>query len=232
MNAKELLRALREMLDDETEPYLWEDDSLMRKLNNAVREACLRARLLKDDEASCPELCRIPVTAGQPVVKYHRDILVVRHGRLASQPTFDEKLWALTADSMDKYWPAWQDSTNGACMPGFMVMDLAQKTLRLVSTPSANDTLFLRVWRMPRQREHLSLSNPDKRPVIELPDPEELCHWAAYEAYMKHDADTEDKSAAADHLAMFESRFGKRPTLHEMARWADSPPRIRRAVFF
>lgn len=230
MDTEALLAALREMLDDQTEPYAWSDESLVRKLNNAVREACLRARLLKDDETSCPALCRIPVIAGQPYVKYAPEVLVVRHGQLASNTC--GKLWALTAESMHLLEPDWQWSTDCPATPEAMVMDLAQKTLRLVPTPAANDTLYLRVWRMPRHNEKLSLEVPDRKPVIQLPDPEELCHWAAYEAYLRADEDTVNKAAAADHLKLFEDRFGARPSLHEMARWADSPPRIRRAVMF
>jgi len=69
-------------------------------------------------------------------------------------------------------------------------------------------------------------------PVIALPDPEELCHWAAYECYMVKDAETLDAAAAATELALFEQRFGSRPSLHDMARWADSPPRVRHAHLF
>lgn len=229
MRTRDLLDALREMLDDETKPYLWSDASLVRKLDNAVREACLRARLLKDDEDSCPELCRLNITAGQPVVHYAREILVVRHGRLAS---CNRKLWALSAESMDRFDPCWQDAARGTGRPEFMVMDLAQHTLRMNRVPDADDTLYLRVWRVPRVRERLSVAEMDKEPALVLPDAEELCHWAAHEAYMVQDADTQDKQAASDHLALFEKRFGSRPSLHDMARWADSPPRIRRAVMY
>lgn len=229
MNTRDLLAALREMLDDSIKPYQWSDASLIRKLNNAVREACLRARLLKDDEASCPSLCRVPVTAGQARIKYPKEVLVVRNGRLAAGPC---NLWALTADSLDKWRGNWDvdDQQQGA--PEIMVMDLAQKTIRLYPTPSADDTLYLRAWRVARPSELLTLAALEREPVIQIPDPEELCHWAAHEAYMTRDEETMDTKAASDHLALFEARFGKRPTLHDMARWADSPPRVRYGHFF
>lgn len=217
------------MLDDGTKPYLWSDETLVRKLNNAVREGCLRARLLKNDEQTLPELCRITVTAGNAYLKHAPEILVARSGRLASAGC---KLWALTAESMDRYRPEWQSQAETAGTPEVMVMDLAQKTLRLWPAPSANDTLYLRVWRVPLPKEQLSCADKSREPAIRLPDAEELCHWAAYEAYLKADSDTENKQAAADHLHLFEQRFGARPSLHEMARWADSPPRIRSAVMF
>lgn len=229
MNARALLSALREMLDDEKKPYLWANETLLRKLNNAVREACLRARLLKDDEHSQPALCRIPVSTGNAYLRHRHEILVVRNGRLASKGC---KLWALTAESMDRWRPEWESQDETASTPEVMVMDLAQKTLRLWPTPSADDTLYLRVWRVPLPEEKLRLDDDRSGPVINIPDAEELCHWAAYEALMMPDAELENKGAASDHLALFEQRFGARPSLHEMARWADSPPRIRTAVFF
>ncbi|MGH8117638.1 MAG: hypothetical protein ACREP0_05140 [Rhodanobacteraceae bacterium] len=163
MNTRELLAALREMLDDTTQPYLWPDESLVRRLNNAVREACLRARLLKDDETSCPNLCRLQVRAGDPYVRYAPQILVVRRGRLRG--AHRNKLWALTAESMDRYRPDWQDWGATPAHPAFMVMDLTQKTLRLVPTPAADDTLYLRAWRMPRPQEQLSLRSRESRPA-------------------------------------------------------------------
>lgn len=72
----------------------------------------------------------------------------------------------------------------------------------------------------------------DDEPVIQLPDVEELKHWAAYEALLTKDGESPDMNRATMHLQMFEQRFGARPSLHEMARWADSPPRIRRSTLF
>lgn len=229
MNARELLASLREMLDDETEPYLWPTASLLRRLNNAVREACIRARLLKDDEDSLPGLCRVQVAAGQTIVRFRREILAVRNGRMS---TGCHKLWALTAASMDRFRPEWQN--DGACAgePEVMVMDLAQKRLRLYPAPSAAGTLYLRVWRAPLACEAMTASRLEACPAIDIPDAEELCHWAAHESYLVKDAETEDKQAAADHLALFTERFGPRPSLHEMARWADSPPRLRQAHMY
>lgn len=217
----------REWLDDQKKPYLWPNESLTRGLNNAVREACLRARLLKDDSVSLPELCQIAVRAGQPRVKFAREILVPRNGRMLSGGC---TIWALTAESMDRHRPHWETDGSNACQPEYMVMDLAQKTLHLYPTPAEDDTLLLRVWRTPLKKE--LLRNPDDEPVIELPDAQELCHWACYEALLNQDSETENDAKAATHLATFEQRFGSRPSLHDMARWADSPPRIRRAVMF
>lgn len=243
MDLGALLCSLRQMLDDETQPYLWSDPTLTRFLNNAVREACIRARLLKDDAVSLPALCVLPVTAGESRLTYDKHILVVRSGILrhvspsGSPPPCPprhlehHKLRALTADSMDRqepYWDSREDLSNSA--PRYMVMDLAQKTIRLWPTPQINAELHLRVWRMPLEADRMKA--PSDCPLIELPDPEELRHWAAHEAYLIKDAETFDPTRSASELSLFEQRFGTRPTLHDMARWADSPPRVRHAHMF
>lgn len=226
MDLSELRTATRVMINDQAEPYRWPDADIDRRLNNAVREACIRARLLKDDADSLPALCSINYTAGQKIVPYAPQILAVRSGAIVGAIC---KLWAMTAESMDRQVPGW-DSTLQAGTPQYMVMDLSQKRIRLVPTPDVDGTLTLRVWRGPLE-DDLMTGDTDE-PAIALPDPEELCHWAAYECYLVKDAETLDANAAATHLQLFEQRFGSRPSLHEMARWADSPPRVRHAHMF
>lgn len=227
MTLAELRAATRTMLGDDTPQYLWPDPDIDRRLNNAVREACLRARLLKDDAVNPKsKVCRIAFGPGQVLVPHAPEILVVRSAII---PGCSHKLWALTAESMDRQEPLWETSGETG-PPRYMVMDLVQKTLRLYPTPDAAGLLNLRVWRMPNAAE--MLEDDADEPVVVLPDPEELCHWAAYECYMVNDSETFNKDAAAAHLQLFESRFGARPSLHEMARWADSPPRVRHAHMF
>jgi hypothetical protein len=226
VNLGELRAATRTLMGDLAQPYLWEDADIDRRLNNAVREACLRARLLKDDADSLPALCSLPITAGQAIVAYNAAILVVRSGVLVGSC---RKLWALSAESMDRQEPNW-DTNTCTGTPEYMVMDLTQKTLRLYPTPDTSTTLRLRVWRMPLATD-LMESDTDE-PVIQIPDVEELCHWAASECYMVNDAELRSEAKSGEQLALFEQRFGSRPSLHDMARWADSPSRVRHAHMF
>ncbi|WP_333676750.1 hypothetical protein [Dyella sp.] len=227
MNLQQLRCATREVLRDFAEPVYWSDEQINRYLNNAVREACIRARLLKDDHLSNPDLCRYTVAPGNPVIKLKPEVLVARSGHLGCQR---EKLWMVTAESMDRIYPQWEADTACPGQAGYGIMDLAQKTIRLFPRPMAPDVLHLRVWRYPLASE-LMCRDTDS-PVIVLPDAEELKHWAAYECYLARDGEENLDTRGATHLATFEQRFGSRPSLHEMARWADSPPRHRRSVFW
>lgn len=227
MKLKELRAVVRDVLNDKVEPFLWSDDTLNRYLNNAVREACIRARLLKDDALTNPALCQISVAAGQPMVKLRPEILVPRSGQMSN---CIEKLWAVTSESMDRREPAWDSTYASPGEPKFMVMDLARGWIRLYPTPVCAGTLNLRVWRRVLDKE--LMIKEDDEPVINIPDVEELKHWALYEAYLMKDGESPDEERADNHLQIFESRFGSRPSLHEMARWADSPPRIRHTTMF
>lgn len=228
MDLGELRAALREsVLDDTVEPFQWSDDTLNRYLNNAVREACIRARLLKVDAETDPKLCRIAVAANQSTVQFNPAIMAIRSGIIEGACS---KLWALPSESMDMLEPGWDNGAHEASRPCYMVMDLAQKSFRLFPKPADAIVLRLRVWRAPKDAEKM-VTDSDP-PAISLPDPEELKHWAAHEAYQCADQELANAQKSASHLAIFENRFGPRPTLHEMARWADSPPRVRHVQTF
>jgi hypothetical protein len=220
MELTDLLTALRITLDDEIEPFLWSDETLTGYLNNAVREACLRARLLKSDADNTPALCAVAVVAGTATYAFDPSILVVRSAIFEGG---GYKLYPRSALDMDRLYPGWDNGDPPTGTPCEMVMDLEQKSFQLYPTPDADATLRLRVWRVPVDAE--IMAEDDDEPAIALADPEELKHWAAYEAYLKKDGEAYDPERADAHLSTFESRFGKRPTLHDMARWADTPPR-------
>jgi hypothetical protein len=228
MDLAGLRATTRTLLDDATGPYLWPDEDIDRRLNNAVREACLRARLLRADAESDPKLCLLtvkPESGGR--VPFDASILVIRTGSLSDG---SHPLRMMSSDDMDRQEPGWDSGRQCTGRPCYIVVDLGQKILRLWPAPDTTVTLRLRAWRVPTENEWMSDGSDE--PVIIIPDPEELCHWAAHECYLVKDAELFDADAAARHLGLFEQRFGTRPSLHEMARWADRPPRVRRAQMF
>jgi hypothetical protein len=223
-----LTSATRVWLDDTVEPYLYAETDVTRRLNNAVREAALRARLMRHDADTDPKRCSITVPASAAgVAKFDPSIIAIRSGSIS---TAAHKLWAVASGDMDDYECGWDAGRGETGDPCYMVMDLEQKMLRLWPTPTEDLTLRLRVWRVPVEDEQM-VAGADE-PVIQIPDAEELAHWACYECFLTKDADTYDPTAAASHLAQFEARFGRRPSTHEMARWGDAPPRRRRGNFF
>lgn len=230
MNLKELRAACRQMLDDAVEPYLWSDETINRFLNNAVREVCLRARMLRADPRSSPDLCQItvdPSAGGRFLVD--PSIIAIRSGSLADGA---HPLWAVSSRDMDDREPGWDAGRVEEGTPYYMVVDLEQKGVQLWPVPPSGTgvTVLLRAWRVPVTTELMKLDEDE--PVVVLPDPEELKHWVAHEAYLIKDNDAYDPASSERHLGYFEQRFGRRPDFHQMARWADSPPRRRRTHMF
>ncbi|HET6631507.1 MAG TPA: DUF6682 family protein [Rhodanobacteraceae bacterium] len=227
MNLGELRAAARARLDDTVEPTLWSDEELDRWANNAVREVCIRTRTLKDDAEGNAELCQVAVTAGEASVAIDPVILAVQAAALAGGRCHGLRL--LDAASLDRLEPGWAER-NEQGTPWACVVGLRQNLLRLFPTPAADDTLRLRVWRMPSEDEQL-VGETDE-PVLALPNAEDLVHWICYEAYQKKDAEAQDLAAAGRHLNLFAEAFGERPTLREIALWGATPTRVRHAVMF
>jgi hypothetical protein len=227
MELQDLLAALRATLDDDSGVALYSDADLTRFLNNAVREACLRTRGIKDDAESNPALCEIALVAGTARYAHDATILVVRSAIVEGA---SQRLYPLTARAMDQRCPGWDNGDAPTGTPEFLITDLEAKSLRLYPTPDASGVLRLRVWRAPSEDEAMETEGDE--PVLALPDQENLIHWAAHEAYLKKDGEKYDPERAAAHETLFTQRFGPRPSAHDMARWADSPPSVRRAQTF
>lgn len=215
MNLGELLAAVRDTLDDNSSPPLYSDEELTRYLNNAVREACLRARLLQDDSG---DACRVPMLAGVTRYDLEPEVLVVRAVHITGRR---EPLLRTTAARLDRIAPGWSHETQLPGTPQYAIFDVQQKTLTLHRPPIGDGTIYLRVWRQPSVAEQLE--QPDDEPVLRLTDPESLKHWALAEAYLKKDGELYDPEKAATHDGIFTARFGPRPDEHTLTLWSTQP---------
>lgn len=215
MNLGQLRQAVRDALDDNETPPLYADAELDRYLNNAVNEACLRARLLQDDSS---EICRVALTAGQARYTLAPEILAVRAVHVAGR---SEPLHRVSAAVLDRICPGWAHEEQTPAIPTYAVFDVGQKILTLHRPPLADGTAYLRVWRQPSEADWMEEDDDD--PVIQIADPESLKHWALHEAYLKKDGELYDAEKSAAHLGLFEARFGKRPSEHDLTLWSTQP---------
>lgn len=229
MNLEDLIGHVRRDLDDMATPYLYSDEELTGWLNQAVLEAAIRARLLKDDARTNPTLCVLAVTAGEPDVTISPDIFVVRAASIAGAA---RNLLRYTTKTMDRLEPGWDLHTPADIQgtPKYLVMDVSQGLVRLHPPPDADGELHLRVWRKPLEDEIMEV--PDDEPVVRISDTEMLKHWALRCAYLVKDSELFDPERAKDQEGIFEARFGRRPTEHEMQRWLDNPPTEPRGHYF
>lgn len=215
MDLEQLLAACRDALDDNNSPPLWPDEELTRYLNNAVLEAALRTRCLQDDSGTAT---RLTLVADQARYALLPEVLVVRavHVTGRSYP-----LERTTAARLDKVKPGWSHEVQQAGIPQYALFDVQQKTLTLYPPPASVGTAYLRIWRLPTADEAMSTIGDE--PVITLPNPEQIKHWALHEAYLKKDAETFDPQKAAEHEAEFERVFGPRPSVHDLMLWSTQP---------
>lgn len=226
MLGKELIAHLREsILDDVKLPYLWPDTELLRFLNYAEVQACRRAHLLIDDitandsgtaatasTAGQQPLCRLSIIANQATYILSPKILQVR--RCQIQGMAYPLVGPITYQELDEYVPGWFGTygTSGtvgtAGSGGYPVyfMNEPGHTITFVLSPSANDTAFLVVSRIPLISFTLQTS-PEIPEKYHL----DLCDWAAHLAFKKPDSDTQNLNLSKLYEDRFVATFGSLP---------------------
>lgn len=217
MTLGDLIRAVREALDDTATPYLYDDEELTRYLNNAVDEVAIRTRMLQDDNGPA---CRIDLVAGQARYEYAEEVIVIRAVHV---PGRSKPVVRTTAARMDRIRPGWAHEAQQHGIPEYAVMNLEQKAITLVPPPAEAGVMQLRVWRMPDEGERMEATDDEAEPVLFLHGAEGLKHWALFECYMKKDGELHDPKRAETHLGLFEGLFGSRPSLHQLTLWSTQP---------
>lgn len=215
MELSQLRDAVRDALDDNSNPPLYPDAELDRYLNNAVAEACLRARLYQDDSS---DLTRIPLEVG--VARYALDpcIFAVRAVHVSGRT---RPVVRTTSARLDDLCPGWSHLAQTNATPEYAVFDVQQKTLTLHPPPANGGTLYLRVWRQPSEAERME--DDGDEPAVLLTSPETLKHWALHEAYLKKDSELYDADKSGAHLGLFVDRYGERPNEHTLTLWSTQP---------
>ena len=197
MNGSALLAEFRDLAQDTTEPYLWDDTFVLGKLNEAEREAADRARLLFDD--STEAVVDIAVTAG--AAKHATSPLIIDIVRV---------FWVVDGESsplhlydrheLDRLRDDWRTESD---TPTGLVWDGVNVTLDRV--PSVDGTIHLEVHRLPSTSFTTSTS-----PEIPAVHHQELVSWALFRAFSVPDADGANPALAGVYLGRFERYFGRK----------------------
>lgn len=206
MDLGELRRRVRADLDDRAPPYLASDADIDAALNDAVEEACLRARLIHDETA--PAVCEIAAQEGVATYALHPSISFVDRARYGDDfnPMLPQS-WA----ELQLYAGNWEQLTG---RPDRYAVEGLQ--LWLVPTPDADNlaTVHLKVWRKPLPAERM-VADRDEPAIAEERHPY-LVHWAVHRLSLRKDADLFDPEASRSALALFEGAFGQRPSAKAM----------------
>lgn len=207
MNLGELRTAARLRLDDTEQDYLWSDDELNSFINEAVNEACIRARLNID--STTPDVAEVNVIADTSQYELHDSVFFIERAYLETTKRALSKTSFHELDLMD---PAWQDNTGD---PTHYIMDVDHFTtdgalsnrLTLYPSPVKDEVLRLTTYRLPLEDMVLDADEPE----IPRFHHSYLVDWACFRAYAKQDADTLSVDRALRFEQEFERRFGPRP---------------------
>uniref|UniRef100_A0A6M3LHH2 Uncharacterized protein n=1 Tax=viral metagenome TaxID=1070528 RepID=A0A6M3LHH2_9ZZZZ len=224
MIGRELVLNLREThLDDVKVPYLWETDSLLRLLNYAEVQACRRAHLLIDGTTANDygtagtagtlgqkPLCTVTLVAGTATYNLSPKILSIKRCQLGSMTT--PLSGPVSYDDLDyQLLPGWTGTAGSIGTAGSgghpeVFLNKPGNTITFVRAPSASDTAYLVVSRIPLISFTLQTA-----PEIDEQHHDGLLDWAAHLAFMKNDSDTLNLNLSKTYEDRFTLRFGPLP---------------------
>lgn len=232
MNLEEQIQACRARASDLKDPPLWSDEEWTLFLNEAQNEAAERGQLLLD--MTTPEVCVIDVTAGQQTYAVHASILKIKRAKM---DLGDRPLIETSVEDLDSGGTGWFPSglnasgSNATWYPGGSDWEKltgeperffqnADNSITLVRIPVRDDTLRLRVTRLPLA----PMVNDDDEPEIAARYHYRMLDWALRCAYLKQDPDTLDEKKAEKFEASFIAAFGVRPDANVQRKRRDRRP--------
>lgn len=197
----DLIATIRtDYLYDTVAPYLWDDDSLLRKLTEAQRQACNRANLIYDD--STPAYTRITLVNGQASYAFDQKLTVIENILFAGKYVTKK-----TKEEMDVISGTWRTDSGMTGKPIYAV--ISGHKLRLSPTPDATDAggfVYLEVYRLPASGL-ASISD-----TLEIPEENhrDLLYWVLHECYKKPNEDGSifNQEKADYNLMRFNQIFG------------------------
>ena len=204
MTYEEILLQARVHLDDAGAPgVLWTDEQLISYLNNGMTEACRRGLLIKDSSSA---ICQVAVDAGTKDIDLDPVILFVdraHYSYTVGQVTSNNRVRRIDMSGLDSIL-GWE-TLEGT--PRYFSTDWEDRKILLVPTPIRDGYLHLTMYRDVAEQatlDNLSTTEPEFDPTYHS----SLVWWIGYEAYRKHDAETEAGTLAAADYAAFERVFG------------------------
>lgn len=218
MKVADFIEAFRDQVGDNAAPTFWSDAQIVRYLNEAVQEACERAKLIED--RLTPAVCTVTLAPDISTYPLHPSVFEIKRVMLRGRP-LDET----SVEELDDECPGWE-SWKGT--PRAFIFEQAcgsqPANLRLVRIPTQADTLALTVYR--GALKPLSADIDMGKPEIPERFHENLMDWVLHRAYLKQDADTFDPAKAAESKALFVQAFGERPDANVQRKQRDRSPPI------
>lgn len=200
MTLTELIRRFRTLSNDRVAPYFWSDADVTDWLNDAQRQACIRGRLLREDDLDA--VCLIPLVLAKKTYVLHPavyEIINIRMIRGTDRP-LDRDI--VSSEWLDGKLSDWRNQVGDS---RFVIQN--DTTIRVVGEPIVGDALKLECYRLPIE----VLEDGDDEPEIHSAHHEHLIQWALHKAFSIPDADSFDANRSDQAEESFTRYFGRLP---------------------
>lgn len=223
MEVSQLLSIIRikfadPLLDNSDEGCLFKTDELIYYINNALREATLRGKLLVKGTFS------VNLLTGTNTYSVPRTMITVDEVLDENKSKLD-KLQEADLNSR-LYYGSNEWRTDVRDLPVAFIQNSTNNTLMFWPIPSKDSTITLRGTYFVDD-----LDSTDDIPIAlsELYQ-RDLIYWVLYEGYSKQDADTYEPGEAEINKRRFTEIFGEKPTgeeFQEILNYPDDPGSLR-----
>ena len=218
MKVADFIDGFRSSVGDNEVPYFWSAEDIVRYLNEAVQEACERAKLIEDRRT--PTVCSLTLQAGVSTYDLHPSVLEIKRLTLNGQ-----KLDETSEEELDEDCPGWElQAGKPSCFIFEQAAGVQPPRVRFVRSPVSAGAVALTVFRGALKPLRADLDTA--KPEIHERFHERLMDWVLHRAYLKQDADTFDPGKAAQSLALFVQAFGERPDANVQRKQRDRRPPV------
>lgn len=202
MDVAAFIADFRVRVDDTAGDLLWSDASAVVFLNEALDEACERARLIEDrTTAAC---CAIALVTAQADYALHPTVILVKRVTFRGQV-----LEETSPEKLDRQYggSSWETRTGLPC--SFIQ---TEGKIRLVPFPSVGyNTQSLAMTVVRRELLPRTLAGATNgAPELAVRWHSKLVDWMAHRAYSVADTETLNPVKAAEFAARFTTSFGER----------------------
>jgi hypothetical protein len=181
--------------DDTSALLRWSNEELTAFINEAQRQACRAALLLKRADPA------FDISVIAEVSDYDLDPIIINVKNVFLESNGTELVRVEIEDLYSM--PRWREVTG---TPNRYIVDYNMNTIRLYPTPVRDDTLNLIVYSLP-STEMSWLSADFDEPEIKQQFQLDMLYHAAYMAYMKENANTFDPQRSEKFKLLFDSEF-------------------------
>lgn len=199
MTLQDLIARFRILAADKAQPPLWSDAEVTMWLNDAQRQACIRGRLIREDENKA--VCLISMQEGKQTYKLHPKVYEIINLRFVGASRARLAV-IVSREWLDNHCPDWRDNPNP---PEMVIQD--DTTIRIVGVPVIGETLRLECYRLPMD----DMTQSDDEPEIHEAHHEHLIQWALHKAFSVVDADGFDAQRSDRAEKEFTRYFGVMP---------------------